>query len=185
MAGSAWTNQLTSLILLSAALSGFSGFFAYSPAPGTGNLIVSVTAAAGEDPYSDEYLQGVATYGPGFASAMIGGAVIWYTGSLASGWSEVAVIEVDLSGDLLISTSTGTIQLDSDAVAGSNFTVDGTLFVGGASGGSLTATNFNMNPTMGTPVNQGAVNGGTATLAQLNAWAASVYSEMKNRGMFN
>ena len=62
MAGSAWTNQLLNLLILSAANSGFSGFFAYSPAPGHGHLIVSATAASGTDPFGNSYVGGVAAY---------------------------------------------------------------------------------------------------------------------------
>jgi hypothetical protein len=55
MAGSAWTNQLINLLILTASQSGFSGFFVYSPAPGAGNLIGSWAAAAGTDPYGNAY----------------------------------------------------------------------------------------------------------------------------------
>jgi hypothetical protein len=59
MAGSAWTNQLLNLIILVAQNAGFSGFFVYSPVPGTGNLIGSWAAAAGTDPYGNPYPQGL------------------------------------------------------------------------------------------------------------------------------
>lgn len=184
MAGSAWTNQLLNLIVLSAAASGFSGFFAYSPAPGAGNLVASTAAAAGVDPYGDNYLEGTATYGPGYATSLNGGFVAFWTGSLSGGWTQVASVQTDASGDLILACSgTGTIQLDSAVEAGSDVTVDGTLFVGGASGGSITATNFNMNPTMGTPPNLAAINGGTATAAQICAFLSTWYSEFQNRGM--
>lgn len=55
----AWSNQLQDLIILSAAQSGFSGFFVYSPAPGKGNLIGSWAAAAGTDPYGNHYPEGL------------------------------------------------------------------------------------------------------------------------------
>jgi len=59
-----WTNQLVSLILLSAQQAGFSGLFVYSPAPGPGNLIASIAAQAGTDPYGNAYRgSGFATYG--------------------------------------------------------------------------------------------------------------------------
>src|SRR5579859_5880939 len=57
MAGSAWTNQLLNLIILSAAQQGFSGFFVYAPGPG--NLIGSWAAAAGTDPYGNAYPAGL------------------------------------------------------------------------------------------------------------------------------
>ena len=59
MAGSSWTNQLVNLIILAAASAGFSGFFAYSPTPGAGNLFMSLAAAAGTDPYGNAYLPGL------------------------------------------------------------------------------------------------------------------------------
>lgn len=62
MAGS-WSNTATNLIVLIEQLSGYSGIFGYSPAPGAGNLVLSITAAAGTDPYGNAYRSGVATYG--------------------------------------------------------------------------------------------------------------------------
>lgn len=62
MAGSAWTNQLVSLIILSALLQGFSGLFVYSPTPGAGNLSASISAASGTDPYLNPYVAGIAAY---------------------------------------------------------------------------------------------------------------------------
>lgn len=184
MAGSAWTNQIVSLIILSAALQGFSGLFAYSPAPGAGNLTASIAAAAGTDPYNDEYLAGLAAYGATFAAALAAGFVAFYSGSLATGWIQEASIQGDGAGHLILDALTS-IQLVSLAEANSDFIVDGTLFVGGPSGGSLTAQNFNMNPRMGTPPNLGAINGGTATAAQICAFLSTWYSEFQNRGMAN
>lgn len=57
-----WSNQAVSLIVLIEEVSGFSGLFGYSPAPGPGNLIFSITANAGTDPYGNSYQQGVNTY---------------------------------------------------------------------------------------------------------------------------
>ena len=59
MAGSSWTNQLVNLIILAAGSAGFSGFFAYSPTPGPGNLFMSLAAAAGTDPYGNSYPLGL------------------------------------------------------------------------------------------------------------------------------
>lgn len=84
VAGSAWTNQLENLIILAAEETGFSGFFVYDPAPGTGNLIASIAAAAGTDPYGNAYLEGVATYLPGpdgSYSQMVDGALNFSTGA--------------------------------------------------------------------------------------------------------
>jgi hypothetical protein len=59
-----WSNQVVSLIILTEAATGFSGLFGYSPTPGAGNLILSVAAAAGTDPYGNAYQAGVTSYLP-------------------------------------------------------------------------------------------------------------------------
>lgn len=61
MAGS-WSNSATNLIVLVEQASGFSGVFGYSPAPGAGNLVFSLTAAAGTDPYGNAYAAGLTMY---------------------------------------------------------------------------------------------------------------------------
>lgn len=61
MSGS-WSNTETNLIILIEQVSGFSGLFGYSPAPGAGNLIFSITANAGTDPYGNKYVAGVGSY---------------------------------------------------------------------------------------------------------------------------
>jgi hypothetical protein len=135
VAGSAWTNQIVSLIILSASAAGFSGFFAYSPAPAAGNMTSSQAPAAGIDPYGNHYLAGVASYGPGYATALVAGAVLFYTGSQAGGWSQVASIAIDTFGDLALLAGTGRSTLTNnntlDDGAG-NMSVNG-LTVGGSS----------------------------------------------------
>ena len=61
MAGSPWTNQVVSLIILTEETTGFSGLFGYSPTAGAGNLIFSLAAGAGTDPYGNTYPQGLST----------------------------------------------------------------------------------------------------------------------------
>jgi hypothetical protein len=61
MAGSGWSNQITSLIIIEEG-TGFSGLFFYSPTIGAGNLIISIASQAGTDPYGNKYQQGVAVY---------------------------------------------------------------------------------------------------------------------------
>ena len=61
-----WSNQVTSLIILTEASTGFSGLFGYSPTPGAGNLVFSVAAGSGTDPYGNAYPAGV-SLGPGNA----------------------------------------------------------------------------------------------------------------------
>lgn len=76
-----WSNQLISLLLIAAASSGFSGLFVYSPAPGKGNLIASVAASPGTDPFGNPYQQGITSYAGGgsigvVSSSLEAGAVI-------------------------------------------------------------------------------------------------------------
>jgi hypothetical protein len=61
MAGNGWSNQVTSLIIIEEG-TGFSGLFFYSPTVGPGNLVTSIAANSGTDPYGNEYLAGVASY---------------------------------------------------------------------------------------------------------------------------
>jgi hypothetical protein len=58
VAGS-WSNAAQSLIVLIEEVTGYSGIFGYSPAPGTGTLVFSLAAAAGTDPYGNAYPQGL------------------------------------------------------------------------------------------------------------------------------
>lgn len=49
-----WTEQIPNLIVIEASSSGFTGFFVYDPAPGTGNLIASIAPPGlGTDPYGN------------------------------------------------------------------------------------------------------------------------------------
>lgn len=63
MSGS-WSNTVPDLILLIEDISGFSGLFGYSPTIGPGNLVFSVAAAAGTDPYGNDYKEGITVYDP-------------------------------------------------------------------------------------------------------------------------
>lgn len=63
MADSGWSNQRVDLIILQESVSGFSGLFGYSPNIGPGNLIFSIAAAAGTDPYGNSYPAGLSITG--------------------------------------------------------------------------------------------------------------------------
>lgn len=63
MGDSSWSNQRLDLIVLQEAVSGFSGLFGYSPSIGAGNLIFSVAAVAGVDPYGNAYPAGLSVTG--------------------------------------------------------------------------------------------------------------------------
>lgn len=47
------------LIIIFSAAGALSGIFVYNPTPGPGNLIVSIAAAAGTDPYGNSYPEGI------------------------------------------------------------------------------------------------------------------------------
>lgn len=197
----AWSNQLVDLIILAAASSGFSGFFTYSPTPGTGNLTGSVTAAAGVDPYGNHYLATISSYNnaSGFAASLGGGFVTLYTGSLAGGWSVAATIEI--GGGQLVLTAAAGIQLADAATAGSTLGVSGLLTASGGESvtggtttdtltvtGAITATNStmdihngNVNLNMARPPNYAAVVAGTATAAQVEACLGGLLTSLTNR----
>ena len=85
-----WDNQAVSLIVLTEQTSGFSGIFGYSPVVGTGNLIFSLSAAAGTDPYGNAYPQGLnlgagAITGIDFVAYGANGGIFIYSGTPASG----------------------------------------------------------------------------------------------------
>lgn len=60
--GSGWDNQVIGLLIIDAVAGTFSGLFVYSPTPGPGNLVASVTASSGTDPFGNAYIGGVALY---------------------------------------------------------------------------------------------------------------------------
>jgi hypothetical protein len=88
VAGSAWTNQIVDLIVVSAASSGFSGFFVYSPSPAAGNLLVSIAAQTGKDPYGNTYLSNITGYendaGTWLATQIGGGGIFFWSAPSSS-----------------------------------------------------------------------------------------------------
>jgi hypothetical protein len=106
VAGSAWSNQLLSLLVVSEQVAGFSGVFGYAPVPGAGNLVVSVTSQVGGglDPYGNHYVFGLGMYdnAGGFFTQMGAGFLTFGTGSLAGGWTANTSIQNDSSGNLFL-----------------------------------------------------------------------------------
>jgi hypothetical protein len=83
-----------------------SGIFVYSPAPALGNLIASVAAAAGTDPYGNGYVQGIAAYfggTPAFALGLTGFTLQWYNAAGPAGpyGANGPSLAVDGTGKLL------------------------------------------------------------------------------------
>jgi len=56
---------------------GFSGVFVYSPSPGPGNLVASVAALAGTDPYGNKYPAGVSSQTGGIEAILSGSRLSW------------------------------------------------------------------------------------------------------------
>lgn len=54
-----WNNQVVNLIVVTVTTTGQSGIFGYSPTVGAGNLLFSLTAAGGTDPYGNTYPAGL------------------------------------------------------------------------------------------------------------------------------
>ena len=139
------------------------GSFTYSGAPAAGNLIATVTPAAGVDSFGNQYLESVTSYGVGTATQMDQGQISLYTGSLAAGWTSVAsititgsVIELITAGGVITSNNT----LDNGAGGasfGGNVTIAGTASINGSGNtGTAGLTNGTINGT------SGAASAGTA-----------------------
>lgn len=75
-------------------------FLVYSGTPASGNMIASVSGAAGTDASSNAYLQGITSYQTGagtlFALDMTGSVLTWYEASTEAGpWTSIANITVN------------------------------------------------------------------------------------------
>lgn len=62
-----WNSNVFPLLIITPT-GGFTGLFVYSPGPGNGNLIASIAAAAGTDPYGNPFQQGIVSYVAGSPS---------------------------------------------------------------------------------------------------------------------
>jgi hypothetical protein len=103
------------------------GTFVYSGNPGTGNLIASVTPAAGTDNFGNHYLEGVASYAATTATASLLGSVGFYAGSLAAGWGgALSAVAGDGAGNLQVNAG-GQLQL----LGGGGVTIQGSGSTGG------------------------------------------------------
>lgn len=65
--------------------SGQSGVFVYSPKPGAGNLVASITASSGTDNFGNATLAGVTAYSSTLAVQQFGGASQYYTAPSEAG----------------------------------------------------------------------------------------------------
>jgi len=84
--------------------------FVYSAAPGAGNLIASIAAQAGTDPYGNAFVSGETSYLPqGVISTAIsnqGAEIIFYTGppNGAGPWTQQSTITGGTAGGITVST---------------------------------------------------------------------------------
>lgn len=78
----AWGSNLFPLLIITAS-GGFTGLFVYSPAPGPGKLIASMTAQNGTDPYGNAYQAGIVSYNnavsPEESVQLNGGDLQWFS----------------------------------------------------------------------------------------------------------
>jgi hypothetical protein len=94
-----------------------SGIFVYSPSPGAGNLIASIAAQAGTDPYGNPYQAGITSYN-GSAYISISQSVIFFSNgalieqtatSLNIGTSASIDFNIDIPvGDPIVALQPGT-----------------------------------------------------------------------------
>jgi hypothetical protein len=57
-----WQGGAIQLLVIEAQSGGYSGMFVYSPVAGPGNLIASIAASAGVDPYGNAYPAGISSF---------------------------------------------------------------------------------------------------------------------------
>lgn len=83
-----WNNQVVTLLVVSEAGAGYSGIFVYSPAPGPGNLILSIASIAGTDPYGNYYPAGFTDQAGGSSNAEVNirAGEITFTDTADNGW---------------------------------------------------------------------------------------------------
>jgi hypothetical protein len=133
MSGS-WSNPGTTLIVITEEVAGFSGLFGYSPSVGTGNLIFSITAAAGTDPYGNAYEPGIISYdnADGVFAQLFEGNL--FTGRIA----DIATIDTGVVGYSFTNLGGGTPVTEVVAPDNQSYTYRSGLFV--APGNGATAS---------------------------------------------
>ena len=111
MAGSAWTNQVVSQVLIAGTVP---GVLAYNPAIAAGDLIASVSGTQTTDTPGNEVLAGVTGYsqaGGHFyaaslgASGIIGTVQFWDAASEAGPWTQDGYIGASSAGLVIVSSN--------------------------------------------------------------------------------
>lgn len=119
MAGSAWTNQVQNQVIIA----GTSGrLLVYTSTPAANNLIGSISAAGGTDPYGNVYLAGTVNYFHGasgyFALQMNAGSVFWYHAATEAGpWTGTGEITVNQNGLMTITATSYNVLVEADGNA--------------------------------------------------------------------
>lgn len=136
----------------------------YSGTPAAGNLIGSDSSAASTDSFGNHYVAGKASYAATFATALNGGQVIWYTGTLAGGWTSVATATALATG------TAGVIITGNGEVAIGNGTA--LISVGTAVGPGVVAMTGAFSDINAIHPGGGTVESWQAMSPLLNSWAA-------------
>jgi len=109
-------------LLIVTASGGFTGVFVYSPGPGFKNLITSIAAQDGTDPFGNAFLGGQVSYiqtGPNSFEALQnnGAQLNFYTATSAAGpWTNQYSLQSDASGNITFAAN-GTMELNPAGVA--------------------------------------------------------------------
>ena len=109
-----WTNVASSVLTANTVIvvagTPNAGIFVYSPVPAAGNLITSITATAGTDPYGNIYLAGTTSYSSTRYTRLFSGGL--FLGPVSGGVPDTVnfggLLEDDPSHMELIGISTGT-----------------------------------------------------------------------------
>jgi hypothetical protein len=112
------------VVISGSSTNGSTGLFVYSPSPGAGNLVTSIAALAGTDPYGNAYLQGTVNYAlvsgtTWLAAALLGGQLQWWvstTGQAGPYTENLAIGAAGSTDQYFVSTATF-VGLGTPAVA--------------------------------------------------------------------
>lgn len=174
-----WSNQLTNLIILTAQQAGFSGLFGYSPSPGHGNLVFSIAAVPGTDPYGNAYQEGFTAYNTsnGTWAQLDSGALNFANGGIVTN-AIAGTMEINNANTTAIVMNNGSNEIALDAnnvIVNTVFTtatlvVNGvtlTIPVGPPAGPSAAPSTYNQ--TWGQNIT-GVLNNIIATIGAIGLW---------------
>lgn len=107
MAGSSWTNQIVTQVII---VGPNSQELVYSPTIGAGHLIASISSQAATDPFGNAVLEGIAAYDNGVAATLVAGGINVYNGpaSGAGPWTQTVTFGETLAGEYQLFGFTGT-----------------------------------------------------------------------------